>query len=114
MTSLRALRLAFAASLSVVLVLSLWPMPEPPPLHTGWDKTDHLAVFVALGLLGLRSWPQHRARVLVGLLAYGALIEVLQGFTGYRQADWRDFVADAIGVGCAALLFAWWRGRRCT
>src|SRR5690606_10199656 len=57
----RTLRLLFAAALAAVLVLSLWPLTEPPPLHTGWDKTDHLAAFVALGLLGLPSWPQHRA-----------------------------------------------------
>ncbi|MCC6521677.1 MAG: VanZ family protein [Polyangiaceae bacterium] len=112
MTSTRTLRLAFAAALVVVLALSLWPLPEPPPLHTGWDKTDHLAAFVALGLLGLPSWPGERVRVAGGLLAYGVLIEVLQGLTGYRMADWRDFVADAAGVALAALLLAWWRGRR--
>ncbi|MCZ2099669.1 MAG: VanZ family protein [Anaerolineae bacterium] len=112
MSSTRTLRLAFAAALVVVLVLSLWPLPEPPPLHTGRDKTDHLAAFVALGLLGLPSWPDERVRVAGALLAYGVLIEVLQGLTGYRMADWRDFVADAAGVALAALLLAWWRGRR--
>ncbi len=107
----RALRVCFALALAMVLAVSLWPMPEPPPLHTGWDKTDHLASFLALGLLGLPSWPSQRARVLVGLLFHGALIEVLQGFTGYRQADWFDFVADAAGAGLAALIVVAWRRR---
>jgi len=110
--SARTLRLLFAAALAAVLLLSLWPLPEPSPLGTGWDKADHVAGFVALGLLGLPSWPAHRARVLAGLLAYGALIEVLQGFTDYRQGDWHDLLADAIGIGLAALVFAAWRSRR--
>ena len=110
--STRALRIGFAIALALVLVVSLWPMPEPPPINTGWDKTDHVAAFVVLGLLGLPSWPDHRVRVLVGLLLYGALIEVLQAFTVYRHADWRDWVADAIGIGLAALVAAIWRGRR--
>lgn len=55
MTSARTLRLLFAAALAAVLVVSLWPMVEPPPINTGWDKTDHVAAFVVLGLLGLPS-----------------------------------------------------------
>lgn len=95
-----------------MLALSLWPVSELPPINTGWDKTDHVAAFVVLGLLGLPAWPSHRARVLAGLLLYGGLIEVLQGLTAYRQADWIDWVADAVGIGLAALLATWWRGRR--
>ena len=52
--------------------------------------------------------------MLAGLLAYGALIELLQGFTVHRHGDWRDLVADAIGVGIAALVFARWQLRRRT
>ncbi len=110
--SAHALRMCFGIALALVLAVSLWPMPEPPPINTGWDKTDHVAAFVVLGLLGLPSWPHDRVRVLVGLLVYGGLIEVLQGFTVYRQADWRDWVADAVGVGLAVLIFGMWRRKR--
>lgn len=103
--SARTLRLLFASALAAVLVVSLWPLPESSPLSTGWDKADHVAAFLALGLLGLPSWPGYRTRVLAGLLAYGALIEVLQGFTVHRQGDWRDWVADAVGIGLAVLAF---------
>ena len=112
MMSLRTLRLLFVTALAAVLVLSLWPTTEPPSFHTGWDKTDHLAAFAVLGLLGLPSWPLRRWRVLLGLLAYGVLIEVLQGFTVYRLGDWRDVVADALGVALAALIHAGWQRRR--
>jgi len=106
--SIRMRRLTFGAALVVVLILSLWPTPEPLPLNTGWDKTDHVAAFAALGLLGLPAWPQLRARVLLGLVAYGGLIELLQGLTVYRQADWGDLLADAAGGALAAMLYAGW------
>ena len=32
------------------------------------------------------------------LLGLGALIEVAQGLTGYRDASWADLAADALGV----------------
>jgi hypothetical protein len=39
------------------------------------------------------------ALVLTGLLAYGALIEVLQSFTSYRFAERRgDLLADVVGL----------------
>jgi len=91
----------FAVALAAVLAVALWPLEVPVPLHTGWDKADHVAAFAALGLLGMAAWPRERARVFAFLLAYGAAIELLQGLSGYRQADWRDFVADGLGVGLA-------------
>jgi VanZ family protein len=99
-------RLAFLAAVVGALALALWPLDSPPPLHTGWDKTDHLFGFVVLGLLGQAGWPRKRGWVLAGLLAFGVLIELLQGLTGYRFADSRDVLADWLGVGLAALLWS--------
>ena len=94
----QGLRAAFALALVVVTALALWPLDQPLPLDTGWDKSNHLLAFGMLCLLGLAGWPRHRWHVLAGLLLYGALIELLQGLTGYRQADWRDFAADGLGM----------------
>jgi VanZ family protein len=107
----RWLRACFALAAVSVFVLALWPTSEPMPLHTGWDKADHASAFVVLGLLGLLGWPSAPVRLSVGLLGYGALIEVLQAFSVYRQADWRDWVADAVGVGIAVLVLSGWRKR---
>lgn len=45
--------------------------------------------------------------MLLGLLAYGGLIEVLQSFTPDRMAEWGDLLADGVGLligeACALL-----------
>jgi len=94
----RWLKALFAAAVAGVLVFALWPVEELPPLQTGWDKADHLAAFAALAMLGFAAWPERRLRVVAWLLVLGAAIELLQGLTGYRTMDWRDFVADGLGV----------------
>ena len=100
---LRMWRLAFLLCLTGVLVLSLVPA-TPDALTTGWDKTNHLLGFAVLGVLGLRSYPGRTVTVLVGLLAYGGLIEVLQSLTPYRLAEWADLLADALGLAVGAVL----------
>jgi VanZ family protein len=42
------------------------------------------------------------------LLAYGALIEVLQSFTPTRSAEWADLLADSAGIALGLLLVATW------
>src|SRR5690606_30012801 len=85
-------------------VVSLLPTPEALPLQTGWDKSDHALAFFVLGLLGFSGWPDSRARILIGLVGYGAVIELLQGMTGYRFAEWSDLLADSLGIAGAAAL----------
>lgn len=65
---------------------------------TGWDKTNHLLAFTVLAWLGCESFPQRTPSLLFGLLAYGALIEILQSFTPYRIAEWHDLLADGLGL----------------
>jgi len=93
----RLWRLAFGALLLIVMALSLMPLgPEIP--STGWDKTNHLLAFSMLACLGCLAFPERIRAVLLGVLLYGALIEVLQSFTSYRFAEWGDLLADAIGL----------------
>ena len=90
-------RWAFGTVALVVLVLALMP-PVPHMPTTGWDKASHLLAFAVLAWLGCHAYPQRMASVLSGLLAYGALIEILQSFTSYRSADWHDLLADGLGL----------------
>lgn len=105
MTRVSLFRAAFAAALVAVLFLSLWPLPEPPPVSTGWDKSDHVVAYLVLGLLGIGAFA-NLPRLWLALLAYGGAIELLQGFVAYRTPAWGDFLADAIGLGIALLLGA--------
>lgn len=92
---------AFATCALAVLLLSLLPGGADLP-STGWDKTNHALAFFVLALLGFRAFAGRASAVLAGLLAYGALIELLQSFTSYRFAEWGDLLGDALG-----LLLAW-------
>lgn len=74
-------------------------MPISPNMPTtGWDKANHLLAFVVLAVLGCQSHPERTATVMLGLLAYGGLIEVLQSFTPDRFAEAGDLVADGLGL----------------
>lgn len=109
---LSILRWTFAAALLFVLVLSMWPMPDPPTLSTGWDKTDHIATYFLLGCLGLVAWRQRSGRVLAGLVAYGGAIELLQSLVPSRVGDWQDVMANVAGVLLAAAAIGWSNARR--
>jgi len=105
-------RFLFWATVMVVLVLSLLP-PGPHLPDTGWDKSNHLLAFSVLAVLGLRSYPGSPAALLLGLLAYGGLIEGLQSLTPDRFAEWADVVADAAGLFLGwGLAAGWSRWRR--
>ncbi len=94
-------RVATGLCAASILVLALWPTP-PEALSTGWDKTNHLLAFVTLGLLARWGWVSPWRWP--ALLAFGALIELLQAQLPPRQASWADLAADALGLAVAALL----------
>ncbi len=96
-------RLLFGLCALTVLVLALLPPSVPEPT-TGWDKANHMLAFGMLAILGTRAWPGRAWHVVAGLMAYGALIEVLQSMTTYRDASWADLLADAIGIALGLVL----------
>jgi len=72
------------------------------------DKIDH-----AVGFALLMGWfcqlyesGAERARVTVALLAQAASIEIMQGFTMWRTAEFGDWVAGAVGIGLGWLASA--------
>lgn len=99
----------FWLCLLAVTVLALSPAP-PPAANLGWDKLNHLAAFVVLGLLARLAWPaQQLGRWALGLLVYGGLLEIAQGLTPNRQAEWADLLADALGLLLALVLAQGWQ-----
>jgi VanZ family protein len=106
-------RWTFAICLVVVLVSALMPPQVIAPI--GWDKMNHVVAFAVLAMLGCSAYLERRVRVLLGLLAYGVLIEWLQSLTDYRMAEALDVLADGVGI-----LVGWtfthllWRARLAT
>jgi VanZ family protein len=102
--------LSFWVVLTGVVVLSLTPVTYLPPLAFDvWDKAQHAFGFALLTLLGLWAYPGRVPQLLAGLLLLGALIELAQGASGWRHADWMDLLADAIGVVFGLLVWVVWR-----
>jgi len=76
--------------------LSLLPLPD---VGVG-DKFSHVVTYVFLG--GWFGLLAANRRILcwtvVGLMAYGILLEFLQGMTTYRYAEWGDVLANGSGI----------------
>ena len=85
----------------IIAVLTLAPMPLGGP--SGSDKLYHILAFASLAFPLPLVRPRLAIWVVVGVIAYGGVIELIQPFFG-RQAEWADLLADAIGavMGAAA------------
>lgn len=85
---------------AAVLYLSLTPFPPPLPPFANSDKFEHALAYLVLMLWFAQLYPSSAARWRVAflLVALGVLIEYLQGWSGYRDFDYLDMVADAVGV----------------
>ena len=103
--------------IAIMLLLTLAPaleMPDTPAWNlVSFDTAAHAGVFAVLAglswlwLRGRRGQAAGRAAglVLVGCVAFGALIEVLQYVMHQgRHAEWSDLLSDAIGAALVLLL----------
>ncbi|OYU91320.1 MAG: VanZ family protein [Burkholderiales bacterium PBB5] len=82
-------------------------MPTPPAqVSLGWDKLNHASAFATLAVVVTLGWGRRWLRHALLLLAYGALIEVLQAMTPTRSAEWADLLADGVGLTTGLLLVA--------
>ncbi|MGH8253886.1 MAG: hypothetical protein ACRES2_07575 [Steroidobacteraceae bacterium] len=89
----------------VVIISSLVPNEDLP--HWGIsDKVEHIMAYSGLALwFGGLMPPRRYVYLALALLALGGGIEIAQGQMGLgREADWRDFYADAFGVGLGILV----------
>ena len=105
---LRIGRVIFWVLVTLTVVMSLLPNEQVPAPLVFWDKAQHALGFAMLAIVGLGAYPAAARQVLLGLLLLGVGIECAQALTGWRQGDWMDWLADAIGValGWAAMLAA--------
>ena len=100
-------RVAFWATCLAAFVLAV--MPAPPEVWIS-DKLQHAFAFIVLAALGWCAYPAVRKRwLLVGLMAFGALIEIVQAvpIVG-RDSDPLDWVADSAAALTVFAIVALW------
>jgi len=83
--------------LLLVAIASLVPIPAE---SGGNDKLMHLLTYALLSSWFSLIVAQSNSlfRVCIGLILFGVLIEVLQGMTSYRTAEFADAIANSLGV----------------
>ena len=92
--------------ISVVVYLSLVPHPPEPLSFPNSDKLEHGLVYATLSLwfCQIYSAARSRVKVIVALVAMGVVLEILQGWSGYRYFEYADMLANSMGVLLGFLL----------
>lgn len=69
------------------------------------DKFGHLLAYCVLTVnAGLLFSKKHWLFVALAAFSFSALMEYLQGFVPGRSVDWKDLVANAMGVGIGLIV----------
>jgi hypothetical protein len=105
----KLLRIAFWCALTVAFVLAVLPHPPILPGEPS-DKIQHILAFTTLALLGSAAYPRLSAlKLLAGLSAFGALIELVQSIPElHRDAELLDWVADTTAVVVVLVAVGGW------
>ncbi len=105
-------RIASVAILLIVLMVALMPAfwSGSSTFSSWFGGIDKWAHGITFALLAIWFAGQYRRqaywRIVLGLLAFGLLIELCQRVVGYRTADWLDVVANCGGIGVGILAAA--------
>ncbi|WP_332765242.1 VanZ family protein [Phenylobacterium sp.] len=97
----------FLLAVGVILYLTLAPSEDVPGEGFIWDKAAHAIAFGLLALIGLLFSTHRRWKVVLAVWGLAVGIEVAQAMMPFgRQGDWRDALADTIGIGLALTFWA--------
>ena len=90
----------------LVIYLSLTPHPPEPLSFPNADKLEHAVAYGSLSLWFCQIYLSARSRTiaLALLIGLGIALEFVQGWTGYRDFEVLDMVADSVGVLLGLLL----------
>lgn len=113
MISVPVRRLLFGAAALFAFGMAILPHPPELPGNPS-DKLQHVAAFATLSVLGAWAYVETSIfQLLVGLSAFGALIEFVQAIPAlHRDSDVKDWIADTLACGLVLLLVRWLRTRR--
>ena len=82
-----------------IFFITLMKPSNLPPIQVN-DKIAHLIAFFTLVVLADFSYTPSSNKIskTFWLLLFGLLIEIAQYYTSWRSADWKDLLADFIGI----------------
>lgn len=101
------IRALFWVAAAFALVMASLPKPPQLPGDPG-DKVQHIIAFAVLAVLARAGWLNVSGwRLLAGLSAFGALIELVQAIPAlHRHADWIDWAADTLAAAAVLAVAA--------
>lgn len=104
----RPLRVAvFVLAVGVILYLSLAPSEDVPGAELVWDKAAHAIAYTILVIVGLLFSTHRRWVVALTVWGVGIGIEFVQAVMPFgRQGDWRDALANSLGIAVGVGLWA--------
>lgn len=94
--------LLLLAVLAAALMPAVWFWSDKVRALIWFESVDKWVHGVTFLMLSVWFAGQYHAksywRIVLGLLAFGFIIELCQRMVGYRIADWADVAADAAGI----------------
>ena len=112
MISVTVYKIAFWLLLTAVGTLSMVALQPIPQMFNWQDKLHHFLAYTALCWILLAAYEKQQKiwKLTILLILFGGCIEFAQSYTGYRQADSMDLLANIAGILVAALLYRVRRG----
>lgn len=90
--------------LAATIMPTLWLWPAAGNLLRE-DMWLHLLTFLFLSVWFSGQYARRSYwRLVLGLMAFGALIELGQGMIPYRSAEWQDLFANMGGIGIGLMI----------
>lgn len=105
--SVTVYRVVFWSLLTVVAIVSLIAIPASQPQLFIWqDKLYHGLAYGTLFALLVKAYgARYRLwHLAVSLALFGLVVEIAQFFTGYRQLEVWDFIANSLGIFLVCLI----------
>ena len=104
----RRWQLAGVLLLALVMVAALVPKLPFEELIAEFkfsDKFMHIAAFTFLAVWFAGQYEKRSYwRIAVGLIAFGILIELVQGMISYRTSEWLDLLGDVAGIAAGLII----------
>ena len=103
---LSRIHVIFVCCIVFTTIMALIPIEDVPNPFNLWDKAQHALTFIVLTITGCLAYPQKTKVVDIGLILYGASIEIMQcTWTTTRVGEISDLLADIVGVGIGFIIY---------